>query len=53
MDSKYLGKNIALPKDVHNALVEVQEELNNKLGFRPSLTETISYLIKAHKETSK
>jgi hypothetical protein len=46
VDKKYVGKVIALPKDAHEALTKVQDELTAKLGFKPSLSETLVYLIK-------
>jgi hypothetical protein len=46
LDKKYLGKAVNLPVETHNALVKVQGELTQQLGFEPSLTETIAYLIK-------
>lgn len=45
MDRKYVGKTLALPKDVADALQAVREEVSAKLGFTPSLSETVSYLI--------
>ena len=44
MDKKYIGKTIALPKDVADRLLEVQTSLTQKLGFEPSLAETIAYM---------
>lgn len=46
MDKKYIGKAVALPKDTYEALLKVQDELNAKLGFKPSISETITYLVK-------
>jgi hypothetical protein len=53
LDKKYLGKNIALPQATHDALVKIQEELTEKLGFEPSLTETVAYLIKNYNSDTR
>ena len=49
MDKKYVAKALALPVETHEGLMKVQEELEQKLGFKPSLSETILYLIKNRK----
>ena len=49
VDKKYVAKALALPVETHEGLMKVQEELEQKLGFKPSLSETILYLIKNRK----
>lgn len=46
MDKKYIGKAVSLPRETHEALVVAQQELAAKLGFTPSLSETVMYLVK-------
>lgn len=46
MDKKYAGKAVVLPKDVHAELEVVRQELAARLGFTPSLSETIAYLVR-------
>lgn len=41
MDMKYVGRTIALPKEAAAQLVAMQEELKKRLGFAPSLSETV------------
>lgn len=50
MDAKYIGKAVNLPKEAHEQLEGVRAELHASLGFEPSLTETIQYLIKQHND---
>jgi hypothetical protein len=53
VDKKYVAKALALPIDTHEALIKVQEELEQKLGFKPSLSETILYLVKNRKTVTE
>lgn len=47
MDKKYVGRVVALPKDVADALVAAQRDIAASLGFEPSLPQTIAFLIAA------
>ena len=50
MNAKYIGKTIALPKTVADDLLHVQALLTSSLGFTPSLSETVAYLVKDYRE---
>lgn len=52
MDRKYIGRTIALPKEAAALLLEVQESLISKLGFKPSLSDTVAYLCKQWSESN-
>lgn len=44
-DKKYIHKTVALPKELGESLEVMRLELEKRLGFRPSLSETIAYLL--------
>lgn len=45
MDKKYAGRAIVLPKDTAALVIEVQQELKKRLGFEPSLSETVAVTV--------
>jgi hypothetical protein len=51
MDKKYQGKHVNMNKNTTALVEEAQADLTRKLGFKPSLSDTVSYLAKAWKET--
>lgn len=53
MDKKYLGKVVNLPKATYESITEVQAMLTEKLGFTPSLSESIQYLATFYKKATK
>lgn len=50
MDKKYIGKTLALPKDVADALENVRVELSTELGFKLSLSDAIARLVKMYQD---
>jgi len=46
MDAKYAGKSIVLPKDITAKLQARREKAAIELGFTPSLSETVAYVLK-------
>ena len=46
MNKKYLGKSVALPTATHGAVVLLQKQLTKRLGFDPSLSDTIAYAVR-------
>jgi hypothetical protein len=52
VDKKYLGKSVNLPVDTYALLLEIQQHLTARLGFTPSLSECIQYLITFHQKES-
>lgn len=44
MKPKYIGKIVALPKDVTQTLEDVRAEIAKNWGFTPSLSETVAFL---------
>ena len=53
VNKKYLGKAVNLPTEVHKDLESVRKELEKQLGFVPSLSETIAFLIHSYREGKK
>lgn len=45
MNEKYIGKQIVLPKDAAALVMRMQDELTKRLGFKPSLSETIAVAV--------
>lgn len=53
MDKKYLGKAVMLPKNTTEQIEEARTKLTAQLGFRPSMSETISYLARFWADQTK
>lgn len=51
MDKKYIGKQLPLPKETHESLSKIREELTATLGFEPSLSETVAFLCKKYNDS--
>lgn len=45
MNEKYAGKTIVLPKATTELLITMQQELKSRLGFEPSLSETVAVAV--------
>lgn len=48
-------RNVTLDREAHEALVAIQRDLTEELGFEPTLAQTVRLLIKraSNKETEK
>lgn len=53
MDAKYLGKALALPKDVADALEAKRVQLSASVGCKLSLSQTVGYLVKFHSDRDR
>lgn len=51
MDAKYLGKTVPLPKEAADMLLEVQAALTERLGFKPSHSDTVRFVLKHWKDS--
>lgn len=51
MVKKYAGKAVVLPQQTSLALERVQKDVEKKIGFKPSLSETVQFLIKSYDES--
>jgi hypothetical protein len=50
MNTKYAGKTIVLPKATADALIALQGDLSEEIGFKPSLSEVVAHLIALRKK---
>ena len=51
MDRKYISTNIALAKEPHDKLKAVRALLTERLGFEPSMAQTIAHLCDHYQRT--